>query len=156
MEARISTAIHAPLSASAARTLAPAAPTAAADLRTTWTLLKLTFSVVPVVAGLDKFTNLLTNWELYLNPMLARMLPVSPRLFMGVVGVIEIAAGVLVFTRPRLGAFVVSAWLTCIGLSLLASGQYLDVAVRDLVMAISALVLARLTPSVESPASPRQ
>ncbi len=128
-----------------------AAPARTADdasehVQSIWRVLKVTFTVVPVVAGLDKFTNLLTNWEADLNPTLAGMLPFTPHVFMGIVGVIEIAAGALVFARPRLGATVVAAWLACIALSLLASGHYLDVAVRDLVMAVSAITLARLTP----------
>ncbi len=115
------------------------------------TLLRITFSFVPAAAGLDKFFNLLTHWENYLNPALAGLLPVSPRAFMGAVGVIEIAAGILVFFRPRLGGLVVSAWLTCIALSLLAGGSYLDVAVRDLVMAVAAYTLSRLSAIVEPP-----
>lgn len=122
----------------------------ATRVRSIWAVLKVVFTVVPVVAGLDKFTDLLTNWDAYVNPMLARVLPFSTHAFMGVAGIIEVAAGILVFARPRLGASVVAAWLTCIALSLLASGQYLDVAVRDLVMAVSALTLARLTPLAES------
>ena len=122
----------------------------AGSLRTLWLGLKITFTVVPIVAGLDKFTNILTNWENYLNPMLAQALPFTPQMFMAIVGIIEIAAGVIVFSRPRLGATVVAAWLVCISLSLLASGNYLDVAVRDLVMAVSAYTLAGLTPIVEN------
>ena len=136
------------INTSTARTLS--ADAVAGNLRNIWLVLKVTFSVVPVVAGLDKFTNLLTNWEHYLNPMLANMLPFSPQAFMGIVGVIEIVAGIIVFYRPRIGALIVAAWLTCIALSLLASGNYLDVATRDLVMAVGALTLARLTPIVES------
>lgn len=108
--------------------------------------LRLTFGIVPIVAGLDKFTNLLTHWADYLAPFLVRLLPVSTGAFMQVVGVIEIVAGVLVLTKPRLGAAVVAAWLALIAVTLLASGRYLDVAVRDLVMAIGALTLCRLTP----------
>src|SRR5512140_455716 len=79
----------------------------AVNLRTTWMILRATFSIVPIVAGFDKFTNLLTNWESYLNPAVARLLPLNPHAFMQVAGVIEIAAGLLVFFRPRLGALVV-------------------------------------------------
>jgi uncharacterized membrane protein YphA (DoxX/SURF4 family) len=74
-------------------------------------LLRLTFGLVPIVAGLDKFTNLLTNWEKYLNPSLAELLPFSASTFMMIVGVIEIAAGLLVLIRPAIGAYVVMAWL---------------------------------------------
>ena len=118
-------------------------------LAATWMILRVTFAVVPIVAGLDKFTNLLANWEAYLNPVILSLLPVSGRVFMEAVGVIEIAAGILVLLRPRLGALVVTAWLTCIALSLLAGGRYLDVAVRDLVTAIGALTLANLTSIVQ-------
>jgi uncharacterized membrane protein YphA (DoxX/SURF4 family) len=132
----------------------PAASHAAADAAerqagASWMILRITFAVVPVVAGLDKFTNLLTNWTQYLNPLLAQALPLSPHTFMGVVGVIEIAAGVLVYFRPRLGGYVVSAWLACIALSLIASGSFLDVAVRDAVMAVSAFTLAKLSPPLD-------
>ena len=133
-----------------AKPLTQRAKTIGANVGTVWMILKITFSVVPIVAGLDKFTNILTNWENYLNPMLAQALPLNPHVLMGVVGIIEIAAGIVVFYRPRLGALIVSAWLTCIALSLLASGHYLDVAVRDLVMAVSAFTLASLTPVVDS------
>jgi hypothetical protein len=108
-------------------------------------VLKLTFGIVPIVAGLDKFTNLLANWESYLNPALIKMLPFSAHTFMMIVGVIEIAAGIIVLARPRIGAFIVSAWLTVIALSLLTSGHYFDVAVRDLVMAVGAFSLGRLS-----------
>src|SRR5256885_13621232 len=110
----------------------------------TFNLLRITFSIVPIVAGLDKFTNLLTHWENYLNPAIARMLPFSPHVFMMIVGVIEVIAGIIVFIKPAIGGYIVAAWLTLIALTLLASGNYLDVAVRDLVMAISAFSLARI------------
>src|ERR1041385_1764508 len=102
-------------------------------------ILQWTYGVVPIVAGLDKFFNLLTNWEQYLNPTLARFLPVSPSAFMHLVGIVEIAARLVVLSRfTTVGAYVVSAWLTLIGLSLIFSGRYLDVAVRDIVMAVGA------------------
>jgi len=108
--------------------------------------LRILFGVVPIVAGADKFFNLLTNWEQYVNPMLARMLPFSTTTFMHIVGVIEIAAGAIVLSRfMTYGAYLVSAWLALIAISLLASGHYLDVAVRDLVMSASAYSLATLS-----------
>ena len=109
------------------------------------TFLKFTFGIVPIVAGADKFTNLLANWSEYLNPTLAGLLPFSISAFMMIVGVIEIIAGVLVLMKPKQGSFVVCAWLVLIALSLIASGKYLDVAVRDLVMAVGALTLYWLT-----------
>ena len=114
-------------------------------VRSVWMILKITFSVVPVVAGLDKFTDLLVNWDMYLHPGIASMLPFSAHAFMQIVGVIEIIAGVLVFAKPSIGGWVVMAWLICIAVTLLASGNYLDVAVRDIVMSIGAMSLARLS-----------
>lgn len=107
-------------------------------------LLKITYGLVPIVAGLDKFTDLLTHWEKYLHPAMTRLLPVSPHAFMMVVGVIEIIAGIIVLIRPALGGFIVAAWLTAIALSLIFSGNFLDVAVRDLVMAIGAYSMAKI------------
>ncbi len=115
------------------------------ELNKIQTLLKFTFGLVPIVAGADKFTNLLTHWEQYLNPAVAKMLPFSAGTFMMIVGIIEICAGVLVLIRPRVGGIVVSLWLTLIALTLLTSGKYLDVAVRDLVMAIGAYSLAKIS-----------
>jgi len=114
------------------------------------TFLKFTYGIVPVVAGVDKFTNLLANWPEYLNPIVANLLPFSEGTFMMLVGVIEIIAGIAVFIKPKLGAYIVCAWLVLIALSLIASGTYLDVAVRDLVMAVGALALAQLSQLKES------
>ncbi len=109
------------------------------------TFLKFTYGIVPIVAGADKFTNLLTDWGTYLNPSLAALLPLSSSAFMMVVGGIEIGAGIMVLLNPKQAAYVVSAWLALIALSLLASGNYLDVAVRDLVIAIGAYALGKLS-----------
>lgn len=114
-------------------------------VQSVWMVLRLTFGIVPIVAGLDKFTDLLTNWDMYLHPGIASMLPFSVHTFMQIVGVIEIIAGLLVLAKPSVGGWVVMAWLICIALTLLASGKYLDVAVRDLTMSIGALSLARLS-----------
>ena len=107
-------------------------------------LLRLTFGIVPIVAGLDKFANILTVWENYLSPGITSMLPFSAHTFMMIVGVIEIIAGIIVLVKPAIGGYIVAAWLTLIGLSLLAGGTYLDVAVRDFVMAITAFSLAKI------------
>lgn len=107
-------------------------------------LLKYTFGLVPIVAGFDKFTNILADWSQYLSDGLAGMLPFAPSTFMMIVGVIEIAAGVLVLTKTKLGAIIVSAWLMLIALTLIFSWTYVDVAVRDLVMAVAAFSLAKL------------
>ncbi len=108
-------------------------------------VLKYTFGLVPIVAGLDKFTNILTDWSQYISEGFAGMLPFEPSTFMMIVGVIEIVAGILVLTKTKIGAYVVSAWLTAIALTLIFSWSYVDVAVRDLVMAIAAFSLAKLS-----------
>ena len=118
------------------------------QVKSTFNLLRITFGIVPVVAGLDKFTDILTRWEDYLNPSIAALLPFTAHTFMMIVGVIEIIAGIIVFIKPAIGGFIVAAWLTLIALTLLASGNYLDVAVRDLVMALGAFSLARIAKTV--------
>lgn len=115
------------------------------------TLLKAVFVIVPVVAGLDKFFNLLVQWDMYLNPALAGLLPFSSSAFMIIVGIIEIAAGIIVLRWTAAGAYIVTAWLGLIALTLLIGGMHLDVAVRDIVMAISAFVLAKLTEIKHTP-----
>ena len=109
-------------------------------------VLKYTYGLVPIVAGADKFLNVLTQWDSYLSPALTNMLPFSATTFMMIVGVIEIVAGAIVLSKKTaIGAYVVSAWLVLIALSLIFSGHSFDVAVRDIVMAIGAFVLAKLT-----------
>jgi uncharacterized membrane protein YphA (DoxX/SURF4 family) len=113
------------------------------ELNKPYWVLRVVYGAVPIVAGLDKFLNLLTNWEQYLSPLVSKFIPAST--FMHAVGIIEIAAGVLVLSKlTRVGAYVVSAWLVGIALNLLTTGHYFDVAVRDLVMAVGAFTLARL------------
>lgn len=107
-------------------------------------LLKLTYSIVPIVAGLDKFTNLLTNWADYLGTY-KTMIPFDPSGFMKIIGVIEIIAGIIVLVRPLIGAYIVMIWLICIALELITGTHFYDVAVRDLVMAVGAFSLAQLT-----------
>jgi uncharacterized membrane protein YphA (DoxX/SURF4 family) len=115
-------------------------------LNTTWWALRVLFGFVPIAAGLDKFFNLLTNWEAYLNPLATKVIPVSPATFMHIVAVIEIIAGVVVLSRfTRIGACVVTTWLVAIALNLLTMGRFLDIAVRDLGLAVAAFSLAQLT-----------
>lgn len=108
-------------------------------------ILYYTFGIVPIVAGLDKFTNILADWSQYVAPGMQEMLPFEVSTFMALVGIIEILAGIVVLLRPAIGAYIVMAWLVAIALSLIFSGAYLDVAVRDLVMALGAFSLAQLT-----------
>ncbi len=115
-------------------------------LNSAWWALRALFGFVPIAAGLDKFFNLLTNWEAYLNPLTTKVIPVSPTTFMHIAGVIEIIAGVIVLSRlTKLGAYIVTAWLVAIALNLLTMGRFLDVAVRDLGLAVAAFSLAQLT-----------
>ena len=115
------------------------------SLRQTFNLLKYTFVIVPIVAGADKFTNLLTHWEQYINPSIAGLLPFAGAVFMMIAGCIEIIAGIIVFKKAEIGGYIVAAWLTVIALTLLMGFNYVDVAVRDLVMAISAFAMARIS-----------
>ena len=107
-------------------------------------ILRLGFTLAPIIAGLDKFLQLLTNWDKYLAPAVPNTLGIAPHTFMMIVGAIEIAAGVLVAINPRIGGYVVSAWLVGIIINLLLLGGYLDVALRDFGLALGALALARL------------
>jgi len=131
----------------------PTTPTTL-NLETLYRPLWLTYGLVPLLAGLDKFFNLLTDWPKYLSPMVAGLLPVSAQTFMHVVGVIEIVVGLLVLTRwTRLGAWIAAAWLVLIALNLATLGLF-DIAVRDLAMAVGAYTLARLAElRQESPAA---
>ncbi|MBP7149579.1 MAG: DoxX family membrane protein [Acidobacteria bacterium] len=111
---------------------------------TAYRTLRLTYGLVPLLAGLDKFFNLLADWPGYLSPAAAAMLPVSPATFMQLVGLVEMTVGLLVLTRyARLGAYVAAGWLVLIALNLGLAGRF-DVAVRDLAMAAGAFALARL------------
>jgi len=108
------------------------------------TLLKWTYGLVPIVAGADKFMHLLTDWDKYLAPAIANILPMQPHTFMSIVGIIEIVAGVLVLIKPKIGSLIVGLWLIGIAINLLLAGRYYDVAVRDAVMAIGAFSLCML------------
>ena len=109
------------------------------------TIMRLTYGLVPIVAGADKFTHYLVNWDQYLAPQIANMLPFPAHTFMTIVGVIEIVAGLIVLIKPRLGSIIVGLWLLGIAFNLVISGQYYDVAVRDTVMAIGAFSLFMLS-----------
>jgi uncharacterized membrane protein YphA (DoxX/SURF4 family) len=115
-------------------------------LNSAWWALRVGLGAAAFLAGLDKFFNLLADWQTYLNPMVERMLPVSGATFMQAVGVIEMIVGLAILTRwTRLGSYVAMLWLVLIALTLISAGKFFDVAVRDLEMAIAAYTLARLT-----------
>lgn len=121
-----------------------------------WTL-RMCFGLVPLLAGLDKFFNLLVYWPKYLSPALAHVVPMTPLHFMYLVGIIEIVAGLAMLLSPwtKIVAYVVAAWLIGIALNLLG-GHFYDIAVRDLAMAVTAISLARLTDVVHvTSAAPR-
>jgi len=107
-------------------------------------LLQAGFVVLPILTGFDKFFHLLTNWDMYLANPVERMLPVSTPSFMLLVGVIEMAAGVLVAVVPRIGAFVVSAWLMGIVVNLLMPPGFYDLALRDFGLSLAACGLGLL------------
>ena len=108
-------------------------------------ILRLGFIVAPVVAGLDKFFHLLVDWDKYLPPFVNRLTGGHGHELMLAVGVIEIVAGLGVAFKPKVFAYVVSAWLLLIVINLLMIPGYFDVALRDLGLALGALALARLS-----------
>jgi hypothetical protein len=107
-------------------------------------LLHVGFTIAPLLAGLDKFTHLLVNWDQYLSPAFMRFIPFDGHLFMQIVGAIEIAAGVLVYIKPRIGGYVVAFWLWGIIINLLSMSAYYDIALRDFGLSLGALALAKL------------
>jgi hypothetical protein len=108
-------------------------------------VLHVGFAVLPILAGLDKFFHLLVNWDMYLAPVVTRVVPMTAHSFMLAVGVIEIAAGLLVAVRPRIGAYVVALWLWGIIVNLLLVPGFYDIALRDFGLSLGALALARLS-----------
>lgn len=108
-------------------------------------ILHLGFVVLSIVAGLDKFFHILVNWDMYLAPSIARLSPIPGHTLMMLIGVIEIIAAVLVAIRPRIGAYVVAAWLWGIIINLLLLSRYYDVALRDFGLPLGAVALGRLS-----------
>jgi len=115
-------------------------------------ILHIAFVVAPMIAGLDKFTHFLVNWDQYLSPLVPRF-GLSAHTFMLGVGVIEVVAGLIVAVAPRIGGWIVGLWLFGIVLNLLTIPAYFDVALRDFGLALGAFALARL--SEEYATSPR-
>ena len=115
-------------------------------LNSSWWALRIGLGVAPFLAGLDKFFNLLTNWRVYLNPLALRVIPLAPETFLYARGVVEMIVGLAILTRwTRLGSYLASLWLVCIALNLVTMGAFLDIAVRDVLLALAAFTLARLT-----------
>jgi len=120
-------------------------------LNNAWWVLRIGLGLGPLLAGADKFTNLLANWEMYLNPLAPKLLHISPTTFMHVVGVVEMVAGILVLSRfTRIASYIVMAWLIGIALNLVTQGTYFDLAFRDIEISLGAFTLAKLTEVRES------
>jgi hypothetical protein len=114
-----------------------------ARLTTRLRLFHVALGLTATLAGLDKFFNTLADWGSYVSPLAAGLLPFPVGTFMAIVGAVEIGVGALILgVAPRLGAYVASAWLLLVAVNL-AFGGHFDVAVRDVVMALGAFVLAR-------------
>ncbi len=127
------------------RSKATAVADASSPAYQAYQILRLGFTVAPIVAGVDKFLGLLVNWDQYLPPFVNNMLGGNGHQFMYVVGVIEISAGIGVFLKPKIFAYVVSLWMVLIIINLLMIPGYFDVALRDLGLALGALALGRLS-----------
>jgi len=109
-------------------------------------ILRFGFTVAPILAGLDKFLDLMADWDKYLSPTANNVLGGHGHQFMMLVGVIEIIAGIGVFVKPRVFAYIVAVWLLLIIINLLTIPAYYDIALRDLGLALGALALGRLSP----------
>ncbi len=121
-----------------------------ARINLAWWVLRIGFGVGPIIAGLDKFFNIIVNWEMYLSPLATKVVPLSPTTFMHIIGVVEIIAGLVVLSRwTKIGSYVVSLWLIGIVANLLTTGMFYDLAVRDVELAISAFALAQITAARE-------
>src|SRR5437868_15442312 len=114
-------------------------------------LLRIAFTVAPILFGADKFANVMVNWEKYLASWIRDLSPFTASGTMDVVGVIEIVAGLAVAVKPRYGAYLVAAWLGGIVLNLLTYSGYYDVALRDFGLMLGALTLARLAAKYDPP-----
>ena len=118
--------------------------TSADPAQQAYLLLRTVFTIAPIAFGLDKFANVLTDWPKYLAPWIDGIVPGTAQQAMYAVGVVEILAGILVAVAPRLGAWVVAAWLVGIIIDLVSGPGFYDVALRDFGLLVAALALARL------------
>ncbi len=130
---------------------------AAVPAQQAYKLLHVAFVAIPTIAGLDKFSRSLCNWGQYLAPQVARASPISGYHLMFFIGLLEIAAGLLVVLKPRIGGLVLAAWFGGIIVNLLLLGKFYDVALRDVGLLLAAIALSRLatTFSFGSPGVPR-
>jgi hypothetical protein len=114
-------------------------------------LLRVGFTVAPILFGLDKFLDWLVDWRIYLAPEINDLIPGNAHQAMLIVGVVEIVAGVVVALRPRFGGYLVAAWLAAIIVNLLLQADFYDIALRDFGLLIGALALARLATAFDRP-----
>jgi len=120
-----------------------------------FTLLRVGFTVAPILFGLDKFLDWLVDWRIYLAPEINDLIPGNAHQAMLVIGVIEILAGIVVAIRPKFGGYLVAAWLAGIIVNLLLQADFYDIALRDFGLLIGALALARLATAFDHPAAAR-
>jgi len=121
------------------------------NLSTAWWALRLALGLGPIAAGIDKYFNKLTDWQMYLSPLATKVVHLTPVAFMHIVGVIEILAGIIVLTRwTKLGAYLVMAWLIGIAINLVTTGMFYDLAVRDVEIAVGAFALTQITAAREA------
>ncbi|MBI2775595.1 DoxX family membrane protein [Candidatus Dependentiae bacterium] len=117
-----------------------------AHLNHTWLMLKVTYSILFLAAGADKFFNMVTHWEKYLSPFVAQHLPAMPTYFLYVFGIIEIGIGIMIATKfTRLGAYLGACSIFLVVVDLLTTFTFLDIIVRDIVIIVGAIALAQLT-----------
>jgi hypothetical protein len=115
------------------------------QIKQAYRVLQAAFVLIPLAAGIDKYFHQLTNWDQYLSPYAMNLLgPKGTHLFMSVDGAIEILVAIGVALRPKIFAYVVSAWLFGIAMNLLTTGHYFDIALRDFGLSLSALALGKL------------
>lgn len=115
-------------------------------LNFSWWALKIGLGVGPIITGIDKYFNKLTDWTMYLSPLATKVVPIPAATFMHAVGAVEILAGILVLSRwTRTGSQIVGLWLVGIAANLLTTGMFYDLAMRDLEIAIGAFVLSQLS-----------
>ncbi|MEX2140518.1 MAG: hypothetical protein WD894_14745 [Pirellulales bacterium] len=129
-------------------------PLAGSPAYQAYRVLQLAFVVAPIVAGADKFFHYLVDWNLYLAPVVDQILGGNGHVFMLAVGVIEIVAGIGVAIKPKIFAYVVSAWLAGIVINLLLAQNFYDIALRDVGLALGALALARLSQQFDTGSAP--
>lgn len=126
-------------------------------LNASWWVLRIGLGVGPIITGIDKYFNKLTDWGMYLSPLATKVVPVSATTFMHIVGVVEIVAGLIVLSRwTKFGSYLVTFWLLGIAVNLLTTGMFYDLAMRDVEIALGGFALAQLSAVREQQATKKQ